>query len=301
MTTDRQMIEIASGELSAAINPYGAELTHLRDAEGRALMTDADPAFWTGHAPILFPVIGLTNGGVIRVDGTDYPMGKHGFARHSLFDVVQAEPARVVLELTDSEETRASYPFAFRLEIGFRIDGATLTVEARIENRGADALPAQFGFHPAFAWPLPYGEDRGAHRITFAEDEPGELRRIAPDGLIAESRRASPLDGGRELLLSDALFVDDALVWAPVRSQAVTYGAAQGPVLEVRFPDTPRLGVWTKPPLPNGEGPRFVCIEPWHGIADPEGFTGAFADKPGVFEIAPGDEKRMGWSVTLRG
>ena len=285
MTTDRQMIEIASDQLSAAINPYGAELTHLRDAEGRALMTDADPAFWTGHAPILFPVIGVTNGSIVRFDGREYPMAKHGFARHSLFDVVQAEPGRAVLELTDSEETRASYPFAFRLEIGFRIDGATLTVEARIENRDARYLPAQFGFHPAFAWPLPYGEPRG----------------IAPDGLIAAHRRPSPLDGGRELLLADALFANDALVWDPIHSQSVTYGAAQGPILRVRFPDTPRLGVWTKPALPSGEGPRYVCIEPWHGIADPEGFTGEFTEKPGVFEIAPGDEKRMGWSVTLEG
>ncbi len=301
MTTDRQMIEIASDQLSAAINPYGAELTHLRDAEGRALMTDADPAFWTGHAPILFPVIGVTNGSRIRIGDRDYPMAKHGFARHSLFDVVQAEPGRAVFELTDSDETRASYPFAFRLEIGFRLDGPTLTVEARIENRDAGYLPAQFGFHPAFAWPLPYGEPREAHRITFETDEPGELRMIAPDGLIAAGRRASPLDGGRELLLADALFANDALVWDPIHSQSVTYGAAQGPVLEVRFPDTPRLGVWTKPALPDGEGPRFVCIEPWHGIADPEGFTGVFTEKPGVFEIAPGDEKRMGWSVTLRG
>ncbi|WP_254606574.1 aldose 1-epimerase family protein [Sphingomonas bacterium] len=309
MTTQRQMIEIAGDQLSAAINPYGAELTHLRDAGGRNLMTDADPAFWTGHAPILFPVIGVTNGGVVRIGGREYPMAKHGFARHSLFDVVETGPARAVFALADSEATRASYPFAFRLEIGFAIADATITLEARIENRGDGPLPAQFGFHPAFAWPLPYGEDRGAHRVTFERHEPGELRGIAPDGLIAPDYRASPLsgalsgrpDGGRELLLADALFANDALVWDPIRSQSVTYGAAQGPVLHVRFPDTPRLGIWTKPALPDGEGPRFVCIEPWHGIADPEGFAGDFTQKPGVFEIAPGDEKRIGMSVTLVG
>ena len=79
----------------------------------------------------------------------------------------------------------------------------------------------------------------------------------------------------------------------PVASQTVDYGAAQGPVLRVAFPDTPRLGIWTKP------GAHYVCIEPWHGIADPEGFTGDFRDKPGVFEVAPGDTKRIAMSVTL--
>lgn len=289
------MIRIGNGTLSAAINPFGAELSHLEDAQGRELMTNADPAFWTGRAPILFPVIGVTNDSVIRLDGTDYPMAKHGFARHSLFAVVEAGDDHARFALVDSEETRASYPFAFRLEIGFRLDGATLHVEADVVNTGDAVLPAQFGFHPAFAWPLPYGEERAAHRITFAADEPGELRRIAPDGLIAADRRPSPLDGGRELLLHDDLFVDDALVWDPVVSQSVDYGAAQGPILRVEFPDTPRLGIWTKP------GSRFVCIEPWHGIADPEGYTGQYRDKPGVFEVPVGETKRIGYSVTLVG
>lgn len=289
---ERQMVEIANGALWAAINPYGAELTHLHDAEGRELMTDADPAFWPKHAPILFPVVGETNGHVIRVDGTEYPMHRHGFARDMMFELARHEEHRAVFQLTDSEETRAHYPFAFLLEIGFTLDDATLMLDARIENRSDTVLPAQFGFHPALAWPLPYGQPREAHRIVFDTNEPEPLLELSQQGLVAEARRESPLDG-RELRLHDALFRDDALIWDPVHSGMVRYGAAEGPRLEVAFPDTPRLGVWTKP------GAHFVCIEPWHGLADPDGFTGDFRDKPGVFEIAPGDEKRIGMSVTL--
>ena len=285
------LITIASPELTAQINPFGAELTHLADADGRALMTDADPAFWTGHAPILFPVIGVTNGGVIRLDGTAYPMAKHGFARHSEFAIVAQAADRVTLRLTDSDATRASYPFAFALDLSFTVADATITLEARIENRGDGAMPAQFGFHPAFAWPLPYGADPADHRIVFAADEPGLLKEILPDGLIAAAERPSPLDG-RTLALRDALFTDDALVWDPVHSQSVTYGASTGPQLRVDFPDTPRLGIWTKP------GARFVCVEPWHGIADPEGYGGDFRDKPGVFAVAAGDTKRIAMHIT---
>ena len=43
--TDREMLHIASASLNAAINPFGAELSHLHAADGRELMTDADPAF----------------------------------------------------------------------------------------------------------------------------------------------------------------------------------------------------------------------------------------------------------------
>src|SRR5882757_2605814 len=212
--TDIDMLHIASPQLRAAINPFGAELTHLHDADGRELMTDADPAFWTGHAPILFPIVGRLNGDALRLDGTAYPMRQHGFARRSSFEVARHDADRLVLQLVDNGETRAIYPFAFLLEIGFALDGPTLMMEARIENRRDGAMPTSFGWHPGFSWPLPYGEPRAAHRIIFNADEPGALRELTQDGLIAEGERASPLDG-RSLLLHDALFANDALIWDP--------------------------------------------------------------------------------------
>jgi len=286
------MIEITSGPLSASINPFGAELSSLRDAEGRELMTDADPAFWTGRAPLLFPIVGALNNDCYRVDGREYGLPKHGFARRMLFDVVEVAADRATLRLTDSEATLAVYPWAFSLDIGFVLSGATLSIEATIGNPGDAAMPASFGFHPAFAWPLPYGRDRAEHRILFEADE-RPLRALTAEGLIAPGERPSPLDG-RILHLADALFTDDALIWAPVASQSVTYGASDGPRLLVEFPDTPMLGIWTKP------GAHYVCIEPWHGIADPAGYTGEFRDKPGVFEVAPHGAARINMRVTLR-
>ena len=286
------LVTIRSDAMSAAINPLGAELTHLRDAAGRELMTDADPAFWTGHAPILFPVVGMPFEETIRVDGQAYPMKKHGFARRSTFAVASTRDDSVTFVLADSPETRASYPFAFRLALTYTLDGATLTVEAAIGNPADTPLPASFGFHPAFAWPLPYGEDRAAHRIVFDADEPDRLRTIAADGTIAAARKPSPLDG-RVLALRDDLFTNDALVWDDVRSDAVTYGAEAGPRLRIAFPDTPMLGIWTKP------GAAYVCVEPWHGIADPEGYTGEYRDKPGVFEVPVHGERRIVMRITL--
>jgi galactose mutarotase-like enzyme len=285
-------IEIGNGMLTAAINPLGAELSSLRDAQGRELMTDADPAFWTGRAPLLFPVVGAPFAETIHLDGVAYPMKKHGFARKTMFEVVEVGATRAVFALTDSDATRAHYPFAFRLEVAFSVAGATLAVDVTVRNPGDAPLPASFGFHPAFAWPLPYGQDRADHRITFAADEPDRLREIAADGTIADATRASPLEG-RELRLHDALFADDALVWNRVRSDRVTYGAGAGPKLEIAFPDTPKLGIWTKP------GAHFVCVEPWHGIADPEGYTGDYRAKPGVFEVPAGGAQRIGMTVTL--
>jgi len=286
------LVRITSGALTATINPLGAELWSLTDADGRELMTDADPAYWTGHAPILFPVVGRPYHEVIRVDGTDYPMAQHGFARRMTFDVVAVEADRATFRLTDSAETRVHYPFAFALEIGFSLADATLSVDVTVHNSGDVVLPASFGFHPAFAWPLPYGQAKTDHRIVFAADEPDRLREIAADGTIAAATRASPLDG-RTLHLRDDLFTDDALVWNDIRSDHVVYGVAEGPSLRIDFPDTPMLGIWMKP------GAHYVCVEPWHGIADPEGFTGDIRDKPGIFEVPVGGRKHIALRVTL--
>jgi len=285
------MIEIGNDQLRAAINPLGAELTSLRDAGGRELMTDADPAFWTGHAPILFPIVGRLNGDVLRLGGRDYPMKQHGFARRSTFEVAAANDAHALFRLTADDETRAQYPFGFVLEVGFTIRAATLIVDVAIANPGAAPLPASLGFHPAFAWPLPYGGAREDHRILFAAAEPGAIVALK-DGLFAGTR-PSPLEG-RELRLTDALFAEDALIWDPVHSQSVSYGPPGGPRLRIDFTGTPSLGIWTRP------GAAFVCVEPWHGHADPAGFTGDFRDKPGVFEVAPGDTWRSGMRITLQ-
>jgi galactose mutarotase-like enzyme len=282
------LVEIASAGLSAAINPFGAELTHLRDRQGRELMTDADPKFWTGHAPLLFPIIGRLNGDVLRLDGAEYPMKQHGFARRSAFTLVDRGVAHARFRLEDDAETRAAYPFAFAFDAAYSIDADTLTLAITIANRGDVSMPASFGFHPGFAWPLPYGAAREDHRIVFADAEPGPLVELS-DGLTVPGERASPLDG-RVLHLKEGMFDDDALIWNGLTSRSVSYGAPDGPHLNIAF-DADKLGIWSKP----GAAP-FVCIEPWHGIADPQGYTGDFRAKPGVFEIAAGAE----WSCALR-
>jgi galactose mutarotase-like enzyme len=164
----------------------------------------------------------------------------------------------------------------------------------RVTNRGDADMPASFGFHPAFAWPLPYGEPRAAHRIRFEQDEPARLNGVSEDGLLLPAERDSPLDG-RVLHLEDGLFERDALVWEDVQSRAVTYGAERGPALHIAFPDMPMLGIWTKP------GARYVCVEPWQGHADPVGFGGEIWEKPGMLRIAPGESRAFEMQVTLRG
>src|SRR6478735_481283 len=136
-----ELVTIANGALTARINPHGAELWSLTDPQGREYMTDADPAFWTGHAPLLFPIVGALNGGRYRIEGAEYALPKHGFARTSRFELAEHGEHGAQFRLAESEATLAVYPFRFEFEIAFALTGATLSMVATVRNSGAGPLP----------------------------------------------------------------------------------------------------------------------------------------------------------------
>jgi galactose mutarotase-like enzyme len=292
MTDPGALISLASEALSAQIDPLGAQLTTLRDAQGRDLLWNGDPAVWNGRAPILFPIVGSLAGGRYRLEGAAYELPRHGFARRKAFAAMAATATSATLRLSADAETRAVYPFEFQLDLVFALAGGALTVTAHIRNLGERPMPASFGFHPAFRWPLPYAQPREAHVVRFDQMESAPIRRLDAEGLVAPTRVPTPVRG-RDLVPHDELFADDALIFESLRSRGLSYGAPEGPRIRLEFPDTPYFGVWTKP------GAGFLCLEPWRGIADPEGFDGEFRAKPGVFEVSPGQERLIAMTIRL--
>lgn len=287
------LVTISGGDLTARINPLGAELWSLTDAAGAEFMTDADPAFWSGHAPLLFPIVGALSGDTLRIDGREFSMRQHGFARRSQFAPVQVEDAEARFRLTDSPDTRAIYPFGFVLEVAYRIDGPTLHTEVSVFNPNMEALPFSFGFHPAFAWPLPGGFPKQDHKLVFEKAESPTLRQLTRNsGELSPNSVPTPANS-RELRLSEDLFRSDALIWDVFESKSLTYGVDDGTSLDLHFPDTTSMGVWQVP------GGRYICIEPWQGHADPEGFTGDFREKPGVVLLDPGATRSFRMDVTV--
>jgi galactose mutarotase-like enzyme len=237
-------------------------------------------------------VVGTLAGGSYRLGDKRYALSRHGFARGKAFEIVTATESSARFRLRADESTLAVYPFQFSLDLAFTLDEATLSVVASVRNEGNTSMPASIGFHPGFRWPLPYGQGRSAHAIHFEKEEPDAVRRINADGLLAPDSLPTPVTG-RRLALTDDLFRNDVLILDHFRSRSLRYGADQGPQLEIGFPDSTWLGLWTRPGAP------FICIEPWQGVTDPAGFDGDIRDKPGVFEVAPGATHSMTMTVTL--
>jgi galactose mutarotase-like enzyme len=289
---EQDWVSISSGSLTAQIDPHGAQLSSLRATDAGELLWGGDPGVWAGRAPLLFPIVGVLAGGIYRLGSKTYPLSRHGFARDKVFTLQNSNPSKAAFSLRSDATTYPVYPFEFALDVSYELCGATLSLTSAIRNLGQADMPASFGYHPGFRWPLPFGGPRAAHYIEFETDEPAAVRRIDAQGLLTPVHHATPV-ANRRLELTDALFQQDVLIFDQLKSRSVSYGCREGPRLRISYADAAYLGLWSKP------GAHFVCIEPWHGITDPEGFAGDFMQKPGVRVLKAGEAFFARMDITL--
>lgn len=286
---------LENGLLKAVIRDQGAELVSLQDrTSGQEYIWDASPDVWNRHAPVLFPFVGKVYGGVYRHQGKEYELrSQHGFARDSRFDCVKEEKDCVIHRLCDTEETRAVYPFAFRLEVIHRLEGRTLTVEYRVENPGEDLLYYSVGGHPGFA--VAEGTKRSEYRLRFPGKERLRYILIDPESGCAKPDRKYTLELENGCCpVPEDMFDRDALIFDGNQIQKVEILRSDGtPQVSMEAEGFPSFGIWSKP-----EGP-YICLEPWAGRTDNVGFAGELPEKYGIQKLEPGGCERKSYRITV--
>jgi len=274
---------VGDGSLTAQIDSLGAQLRSLQLDGVEYLWGAGDP--WNWSAPVLFPLISGLPGDELQHDGQRYPIPSHGFARRTEWAVL--DDGR--FELAASAETRAQYPFEFRLQLEFAVTDR-LTVTHAVHNDGDEPLPYLLGGHPAFRWPLPGAT--GEHQVTWARG--GETMRQAVNGL-RPGRIPSPAVEGH-LTLQKQFFAEDALLFDDLSPRAVTYTAPGAARLTLRYDDFTVLGIWSK-----SQGADFVCLEPWSGYPAPQGFDGDVTTLPGIELLPSGETRTVSYSIQIEG
>jgi galactose mutarotase-like enzyme len=284
--------KIGNDRLAVAVDSHGAELASIKTADGAEWLWQGDPKWWTGRAPILFPIVGRSPNGILTIGGKPIKMDTHGFARASEFSVAEQKSDVLRLRLTDSDATRALYPFPFTLDLVFELDGGTLIVRAEVSNTGNARMPYSLGFHPAFQWPLPGGEGK-KHWVTLAEKEEPPTRRLGEGLMLAREYQPTVFAAGR-YAPADADFANDAVIIDSARSRSLTFGVDGGPLLEAGFADFPAFGLWQKPGAP------YLCIEPWQGLTPFVGGSDAIEERPGGVWLEPGAMRGFTMTITPR-
>ena len=199
------MIELSNGLLTIKVAEKGAELQSVRDDEGREYMWQAGPE-WPRHSPILFPLVCSVNGNTYRVDGKEYHLPRHGFARDSEFTLISQTQDKVTFALHDNEETLKVYPYHFNLAITYKLDGNKIHVVWHVENTDSCEIHVQIGAHPAFN--LPGGKTEGV--IKLDNEEPMDILPSYADG--SHDLVDVPLDADMGILeVSKSFFRNDSV------------------------------------------------------------------------------------------
>ncbi|MEC8041132.1 MAG: aldose 1-epimerase family protein [Pseudomonadota bacterium] len=284
------LTRIGNEHLSVGVSPLGAETQYLRDTNGRDWLWNGDADWWTGRSPLLFPIVGGAPKDQIAVGDFTATMAKHGFARQSHFTLVEASDTQCTHQLTDSDETRAIYPFAFALRLTHQVAGHALTVTAEVENRSDSDMPFGFGFHPAFRWPLPGSS--GAHQVVLDNGAEPPLYRLNNDGLLVDTPLPSPFEAGN-LTLEPGLFDADAMIFPTGAGTGLTLQSGSGPKLRFTWDGLPNLALWQKPRAP------YICLEPWHGTAATSTSGPQLTDRPHGVLLPAGQSHSFAFTVDI--
>lgn len=291
-------IELRRGGYAAAADTKGGELVSFRDEQGTEYIWGGSPSSWTGQNPHLFPVVGSLADGGVAVNGKHYEMARHGFARQSEFTVAEQGADYAVLELRDSPETLAQYPFPFLLRVRHQLTDNGFYTQFEVKNPGPGELLFCVGGHTGVNCPLRAGERFEDYRLVFEQEEDAWSIVPSAQGYMS-AKREHILDRTDTIALDHAVFDRlDTIIFEGLKSKQVTLRHKDGGRgVRMDFGEFPIVAFWT---MSNANAP-YICLEPWHGCAAVEGESGELADKPHVIRLAPGGEKVLRYNVEVCG
>lgn len=262
-----RLVTIKSDLITVTVSSRGAEIQSILDKDGVERMYDGDPAFWTGRAPILFPVAGSLKDDGYEWQGVWYSMPKHGFVSALEWQVESEKENEAVFLL---REKHAGFPFEYDLRAIFTAKDNQLIITYSVTNRDQRPFCFSIGSHEAYA------TSGGIENYEILFDQEETLLHAELTGSLNGHGTVTIAENTRVLPLKYEYFQVDALVFRSLKSRGVTLRSVKNSrTVRVDFPDCPFLLLWTRPSAP------YICIEPWCNGPD-------FVDAPAQIEKKPG-------------
>lgn len=288
------LFQISNDKITIQVDSMGAELKSLKEiASGREYMWNGDPQYWQRTSPVLFPLVGGVKDGIYRANGREYPMGQHGFARDTEFQLKSQVASEIWFTLESNEDMLTKYPYPFVLELGYELADTTVIVKWRVKNPAKERMYFSIGGHPAFLCPIMEGTKQSDHRIRVDTKEK-LVSSCLENGLVSGRTIAYKLHNG-ELPVTEHLFDGDALIIEHDQAHSVSLVTPDGrDYLTVEF-DAPLFGIWSPP----GKQAPFICIEPWYGRCDRADYEGEWKDREWMQALNAGETFAADYKVTV--
>lgn len=287
---------IQNDYLTVSVADLGAELMSIKTADGHEYLWQGDAKYWSGRAPIMFPICGRLFGGEYTYLGKTYSMPNHGFARSSIFTLKAASKSSVTLELVANEETRAQYPFDFVFDVTFTLINNRLDVKYEVKNKESEReLIFSVGGHPAFNVPIDKGISFDDCYVEF--NKPCEALRVdfSETCFLTHNDKVYNEKGTKRIDLKHELFDNDAIFLYNVSKEIKLASEKSKRSVTMSFNGMKYIGLWH---MPKTDAP-YVCIEPWTGIPATDGVTDNLLTKEESIHLPAGYTYKNGYSVSI--
>lgn len=271
-------VTLKNAILTVKISSLGAELTSVMK-NGKELIWQPDPSFWTGQCPLLFPICGGLKDDKFIYDEKEFFLEKHGFGRISEFEIESASDTQAVFLLKSSDSTRKQYPFDFELRIIYALTDNVLSVDYKVNNKSNTDMYYSIGAHEGYSCP----EGIEEYSVLFECEEDFITSNL--QGNLLEEGGVKVCESGYELPLKTEFFAIDALVFLNNKSRSATLlHRESGRRITVNYDGFDYFLLWTKP------GAKYICLEPWRGIPDFTDSTYDITSKRGILKIPASGE-----------
>ena len=296
------MIVLKSDQLNVEFQTLGGALSSIKDKEGVEYLWQGDPTYWSGQAPVLFPICGSVRNDTVLYDNEDGSqkegkIPRHGLVRKKEFTLVEQTDNSVTFAIEDDEEMYANYPYHFRLEITYTVTGKTIRTQYKIYNKESEkSMPYFIGGHPGFNCPLLDDEVYEDYYLEFEKPETCTVPKPFPEtGMLDLKDRNSWLNNQKEIDLNYDFFSYDAVTLDELESRTVALRSRKHDKgLKLHFKEFPNLIVWST----LNKGP-FIALEPWSGLSTSIEEGDRLEDKKDVKIIKPSDFDQVGFDIEI--
>jgi galactose mutarotase-like enzyme len=195
-----------------------------------------------GGFPILFPICGNLPDNAYTIDGKQYSLKQHGFARDMPWQVTHQSTtadASLTVTLESNEATRQVYPFDFSVSFTYRLRGGQLVIEQTYTNKSATPMPFSSGLHPYF---LALDKEQLTFQIaadSYQEKQTGEIHPFAGKFDFSQAE------------------IDAAFTNVSSKTATATDAQQQLTIEMTTSPQYRTVVFWTV------QGKDFYCLEPW--------------------------------------
>lgn len=286
--------QIKNDCVTVKISSKGAEMQSILK-DGTQYLWQGDDKFWAEQSPVLFPYVGRFTEGKYRLNGREYQMDIHGFARHLEYEVCSHGKDSITFSAKDNEETFKNYPFHFGLYITYKMEGNEIAICYEVENHSHETMYYGIGGHPGFNVPLEEGLSFSDYYLEFADVCIPDRVLHSEDCFLSGHYEEWELKDGKRYQLNHDMFDDDAVVIKDMADKVTLKSAKGKRSITVSYPQMPFLGLWH---APRTKAP-YLCIEPWTSLPSRKGIVEDIRYKNDLIRLPADGKYKNTWNIAV--